>query len=69
VLFRSLALTFIALVVPALKDRASVVAAVTAGVVAVLAGGLPLKLGLVSAALAGILAGVGVEWAQKRRSG
>jgi 4-azaleucine resistance transporter AzlC len=65
----TLALTFIALVVPALKDRAAVAAALTAGVVAVAAGGLPFKLGLVAAALAGILVGVGVEWAQKRRSG
>jgi 4-azaleucine resistance transporter AzlC len=65
----ALPLTFIALVVPALKDRASVVAAVTAGVAVILGGGLPLKLGLVAAALAGIFSGVVVEWAQKRFSG
>ncbi|MCI0394590.1 MAG: AzlC family ABC transporter permease [Chloroflexi bacterium] len=57
----TLALTFIALVVPALKDRASVAAALTGGVVSLLAAGLPFKLGLVLAALAGILAGLLVE--------
>src|SRR5512136_142591 len=57
----TLALTFIALVVPALKDRAGWVAALVGGTVAVLAAGLPFKLGLIIAALTGILAGLGVE--------
>jgi 4-azaleucine resistance transporter AzlC len=57
----TLPLIFIALVVPAMKDRADVVAALTAGGVALLAAGLPLKLGLVAAALAGILGGLAVE--------
>ncbi len=57
----TLPLTFIALVVPALKDRASVVAGVVDGVVAVLAAGIPLKLGLVTATLAGIVVGLWVE--------
>ena len=57
----TLALTFIGLVVPALKDRAGVAAALTAGVVAVLAAGLPLKLWLALAALAGIAAGFLME--------
>jgi 4-azaleucine resistance transporter AzlC len=65
----ALPLTFIALVMPALKDRASVAAAVAAGVAVMLGGGLPLKLGLVVAALVGIASGVVVEWAQKQRSG
>jgi 4-azaleucine resistance transporter AzlC len=56
-----LPLTFIALVVPALKDREGVGAAATAGVVGVIAAGLPYKTGLLIAALAGILAGLGVE--------
>ncbi|RPI22866.1 MAG: branched-chain amino acid ABC transporter permease, partial [Chloroflexota bacterium] len=43
----TLALTFIALVVPALKDRPSLAAAVSAGLVAVAAAGLPFRLGLV----------------------
>jgi 4-azaleucine resistance transporter AzlC len=57
----TLALTFIALVVPALKDRAGWAAALVGGTVAVLAAGLPFKLGLILAALIGILAGLGVE--------
>ncbi len=57
----TLALTFIALVVPALKDRAGWVAALVGGTVAVLAAGLPFKLGLIVAALIGILAGLAVE--------
>jgi len=55
-------LIFIALVVPAMKDRADVAAALTAGGAAMLAAGLPLKLGLIAAALAGILGGLTVEW-------
>jgi 4-azaleucine resistance transporter AzlC len=57
----SLALTFIGLVIPALRDRAAAVAAVIAGLTAVLAFGLPLKLGLVLAAGVGIAAGLLVE--------
>jgi 4-azaleucine resistance transporter AzlC len=56
-----LPLTFIALVVPALKDKASVVAAVTAGLVGVLTFGFPLKTGLLAAAFIGILSGLLVE--------
>jgi 4-azaleucine resistance transporter AzlC len=57
----TLALTFIALVFPALKDRAALVAALSAGGLALLAFGLPYKLGLGLAALVGILAGLLVE--------
>lgn len=57
----TVALTFIALVVPALRDRAAFGAAAVAGLVSVLAFGLPFKLGLFIAALAGILIGVGLE--------
>jgi 4-azaleucine resistance transporter AzlC len=57
----TLALTFIALVFPALKDWASAAAAVAAGLVAVAAAGLPYKLGLVLAALTGILVGLLLE--------
>ena len=60
----TLALTFIALVVPALRDRAGVAAALSAGVVAVLAYGLPFKLGLGLAAAVGIAAGL---WSEARR--
>jgi 4-azaleucine resistance transporter AzlC len=66
----SVPLTFIAIVVPALRDRASVAAAVTAGIVSIAAYAMPLKLGLVSATLAGIAAGVIVERiASARRAG
>ena len=61
----TLALTFIGLVVPALASRADLAAALSAGVVAVLAAGLPYRLGLMLAALTGIVVGVWVE----RRSG
>lgn len=57
----TLALTFIALVFPALKDRATLVAALSAGGLALLAIGLPYKLGLVVAALVGIVAGLITE--------
>jgi 4-azaleucine resistance transporter AzlC len=56
----TLALTFIALVFPSLKDGASTAAALSAGLLALLAGGLPYKLGLVVAAVVGIL--VGLLW-------
>ncbi len=57
----TLALTFIALVFPALKDRAALAAALAAGALALLATGLPYKLGLVVAALVGIVAGLVTE--------
>ncbi|MCC6956665.1 MAG: AzlC family ABC transporter permease [Anaerolineales bacterium] len=57
----TLALTFIALVVPNLRDRASVAAALAAGLIAVLAFNLPYKLGLMIAMLAGIGLGLWVE--------
>jgi len=57
----TLALTFIALVIPNLKDRAGVAAAISAGVVALLANAMPYKLGLIVAALSGVLAGLLIE--------
>jgi len=57
----TLALTFIALVVPLIRDRPTLLAALTAGLVAVLAAGLPYRLNLIAAALAGILVGLGSE--------
>ena len=60
----TLALTFIALVVPAIQDRPALAAAAAAGVVAVLAYHLPYKLGLVAASLAGILVGL---WSESRQ--
>ncbi len=57
----AIALTFIALVVPVIADKASILAALVGGFAAVLLSGLPLKLGLVAAALVGILAGMAVD--------
>jgi 4-azaleucine resistance transporter AzlC len=57
----TLALTFIAIVVPALKDRSSIGAALSAGVAAVILFNLPLKLGLLAASLVGILVGLAIE--------
>jgi 4-azaleucine resistance transporter AzlC len=57
----TLALTFIGLLVLNVKDRAGAAAALAAGVCAVLAAGLPLKLGLVLASFVGIAAGLWME--------
>jgi 4-azaleucine resistance transporter AzlC len=57
----TLALTFIALVVPRLRDRPSLAAALMAGGVALAAYGLPYKLGILAAALCGIMAGTLLE--------
>lgn len=54
----ALAVTFIALVVPALKDRPAIAAALAAGVIALVFHGLPYKLWLVAAALGGIITGM-----------
>ena len=51
-------LAFIALTVPLLRDRAMVAAALAAAATAVAAAGLPLRLGLAAAALAGLTAGL-----------
>ncbi len=57
----TLALTFIALVVPRLKDRASTGAAIAASMVAIIGSVLPYKLGLMAAALIGIIVGLMIE--------
>ncbi|HQV28970.1 MAG TPA: AzlC family ABC transporter permease [Thermoflexales bacterium] len=53
----TLPLTFIAIVVPGIRNRPALAAAVVAGVVSILAFGLEFKLGLIVAAIAGIVAG------------
>lgn len=60
----TLALTFIALVVPALKDRPSLAAALSAGIVAVAAASWPYKLGIMAAALTGIVVGLWLDMHQ-----
>ncbi len=57
----ALPLTFIAMVVPILKNRPMVASALSAGVVALLAFSLPYKLGIILAALTGILVGTILE--------
>ena len=57
----ALPLTFIAMVVPVLKDRPAVAAALSAGCAALVAYSLPYKLGLIVAALVGIAVGTYLE--------
>lgn len=64
----ALPLTFIAMVVPVLKGRPYIAAALSAGIVALIAHALPFKLGLILAALTGIAVGTALE-AQAARSG
>ncbi|OTF06866.1 AzlC family ABC transporter permease [Halorubrum sp. SD612] len=54
-------LVFLALLVPAMKDRPTTVAGVAGGAVAVIAAGLPLNLGLLVGALCGVAAGLVTE--------
>ena len=54
-------LTFIAMLVPVLKDRPGIAAALSAGLVALVAYSLPYRLGLILAALVGIFVGVLLE--------
>lgn len=54
-------LTFLGLAVHSVRDRATAMAAIAAGVTAILAAGLPFRLGLILAAAAGIFAGTVTE--------
>jgi predicted branched-subunit amino acid permease len=54
-------LAFVALTIPLLRSRAMVAAAVASAIIVVLAAGLPLRLGLAAAALAGIAVGLVTE--------
>lgn len=57
----ALPVTFIAMLVPALRDRPALAAALTAGALALLTLGWPYKLGLLLAGLGGVLAGTLLE--------
>lgn len=59
-------LVFLAVLVPTLRHRSHVVAALTGGGVATLAASLPFNLGLIVGALSGIAAGVFVERRRRR---
>ena len=65
----TITLTFIALLVPMLKDRASVTVSVAAGIIALCAIGLPFKLNLILAALAAVSIGLAVDWSKRVRQG
>jgi predicted branched-subunit amino acid permease len=58
-------LTFLALLLPVMKNRKHVLAALSSGIVAVTGQGLPFNLGLVLAMLTGIAVGVFAESRQK----
>lgn len=65
----ALPLTFIAMVVPVLKGRPYIAAALSAGTVALIAHALPFKLGLILAALTGIAVGTVLEGREARKEG
>jgi len=60
-------LTFIALLVPAVRTRADLAAAIVAAGVALAAAGLPYRLALVVASIAGIAAGMAIELGRRRK--
>ncbi|MDC7235055.1 MAG: AzlC family ABC transporter permease [Spirochaetales bacterium] len=64
----ALPVTFIGMTIPFVKNSATVVCVLTAAVVALLTGGIPFKLGLIIAALAGVAAGLLVERSVKIRT-
>ena len=59
-------LSFIVLLVPALRTRADLAAGIVAAAIALIAAGLPYKFSLVLASIAGIAAGMAFEWAHRR---
>ncbi len=61
-------LSFIALLVPAVRTRPDLGAAIVAGAVALLAAGLPYRLSLVVASVAGIAAGMAMQLRQEARA-
>jgi predicted branched-subunit amino acid permease len=59
-------LTFIALLVPAVRTRADLAAAIVAGAIALVAAGLPYRLALVVASIGGIAVGLAIESGRRR---
>ena len=59
-------LTFLSLLVPAVRTRADLAAAIVGGAVALAAAGLPYRLALVVASISGIAAGYALEAGRKR---
>ena len=62
-------LTFIAVLVPAIREHAALVAAGAAGLISILAADLPFNLGIIVATTGGILAGMLVELRKNRAQG
>jgi predicted branched-subunit amino acid permease len=62
-------LSFLALLVPGIRSAASLGAAVTGGLIAVSAIKLPYNLGLVTASIGGVIAGLLIENARRKTSG
>ena len=60
-------LTFLALMVPVIRTRADVAAALVGATIALAAAGLPYRLSLIVGSLAGIAAGMALELARRRR--
>lgn len=60
-------LSFLALLIPAVRTRPDLAAAIVAGAMALAAAGLPYRLSLVVASVAGIAAGMTLELAKERR--
>ena len=58
----AMAATFTGIVVPLLRNQPMVISALVAAVVALLCRDLPYKLGLMLAAIAGVAAGMALEW-------
>ena len=61
-----LPLTFIAILVPSLNNHPSIVAALTAGICSMLFSGFPYKLGLIAAALIGMISGFVLDLRRNR---
>lgn len=61
----AMVVTFIGIVVPFIRSRPMLLCALVAGGVALLTIGVPNKMGLMIAAVCGIVAGVGAEWMSK----
>jgi predicted branched-subunit amino acid permease len=61
-------LSFIALLIPAVRTRPDLAAAIVAGAVALVVAGLPYRLSLVVASIAGICAGMAYSLARERRA-
>lgn len=62
-------LSFLALLVPGIRSASSLGAAVTGGLIAVSAVKLPYNLGLVTASIGGVIAGLLIENARRKTSG